>query len=588
MVAGPMNPGQSGESAPAGQPPTRERRTQLLLPAGNLEKLKLAVLYGADAIYAGSPDMSLRTTSGFTLETLREGVAFAHEHGKRVYLTLNLVTHNRDAEKLPEYVEALRAIGPDGLIVGDLGVFEYLRENAPELELHVSTQASAASWLTVQSWQRLGADLVVLAREVSFEEVSEIRQRCPEMRLETFVHGAMCMTYSGRCLLSNYMAERGANQGSCAHSCRWKYKLLVKAPDGSTGTIEIDESNMKEFDIFLQEEFRPDDLYPIVEDERGSYILNSRDLNLMPRLADYLGLGIDSLKVEGRSKSEYYLAVVARAYRAAIDDYYRDPAGFSPERYLAELWTVPSRGYTMGFHSGRLDKSAHDYDVGTSLSNFEFAGIVRAHDGEDLVVEVKNRLLSGDVLEFLPPGSLEVIRLRLYEFLDEDTRELRTRATAGEGRAIRIARSALRDQDQATLVERLPVGTVLRKARPLSEEDRSAFEDAKGTAEQELIPLTSLAPKRRAQTREEKSAGRPPRLGAEGCCGLGCNGCLPFWQDDRYAPLRARLALRGAPGKLSKSPDTSDTSTPFPGEPAKDPLKSLPNHQSPRASSPAS
>lgn len=525
-------------------------RTQLLLPAGNLDKLKLAILYGADAVYAGSPDMSLRTTSGFSLDDLRAGVAFAHAHGKRVYLTLNLITHNKDADKLPEYVEALRSIGPDGLIVADLGVVGYLREHAPELEIHVSTQASCASWLTVQSWQKQGADLIVLAREVTFEEVREIRQRCPDVRLETFVHGAMCMTYSGRCLLSNYMAERGANQGSCAHSCRWKYRLLVKAPDGTTGVIEIDETNMKEFDFFLQEEFRPDDLYPIVEDERGSYILNSRDLNLMPELARYLALGIDSLKVEGRSKSEYYLAVVARAYRAAIDDYYRDPENFSPERYLAELWTVPSRGYTTGFHSGRLDKSAHDYDVGTSLSAFEFAGILRAHEGGDLIVEVKNRLLPGDVLEFLPPRSLDVIRLRLYEFEDSASGAISSRATAGEGRAIRIPRSALCDQDQATLPERLPIGTVVRKARPLSESDQASLAQARQSAEQELVPAGDLLPRTRPAQRAERGAGRPPRLGAEGCCGLGCNGCLPFWQEARYAPARARLAARGAPGKL--------------------------------------
>jgi putative protease len=556
------------------------QRTQLLLPAGNLDKLKLAILYGADAVYAGSPDMSLRTTSGFSLEDLREGVEFAHARGKKVYLTLNLITHNKDADKLPEYVEALRSIGPDGLIVADLGVVSYLRQNAPELEIHVSTQASCASWLTVQAWQKLGADLVVLAREVTFEEVREIRQRCPDVRLETFVHGAMCMTYSGRCLLSNYMAERGANQGSCAHSCRWKYRLLVKAPDGTTGTIEIDESNMKEFDFFLQEEFRPDDLYPIVEDERGSYILNSRDLNLMPRLADYLALGIDSLKVEGRSKSEYYLAVVARAYRAAIDDYYRDPRHFSPKRYLAELWTVPSRGYTTGFHSGRLDKGAHDYEVGTSLSSFEFAGIVRAHEGDDVIVEVKNRLLIGDVLEFLPPGSLEVVRLRLYEFVDSVSGAIHTRATAGEGRAIRIPRSALADQDQEALPATIPVGTVVRKARPLTESDQAGLAQAKRSAAQELIPVAGLlrlagseagseaSPEARSVEPSEdragsqggdarvspgpRGAGRPPRLGAEGCCGLGCNGCLPFWQEPRYAPARARLAARGAPGKLPR------------------------------------
>jgi len=532
----------------------RPRRTELLLPAGNLDKLKLALLYGADAVYAGSPDMSLRTTSGFSIEDLREGVAYAHSLGKRMYLTLNLITHNKDAQKLPEYIETLRSIGPDGLIVADIGVLQYVREQAPELELHVSTQASVASWLTVQSFQKLGANLVVLAREVSFDEVREIRERCPDIRLETFVHGAMCMTYSGRCLLSNYMAERGANQGSCAHSCRWKYKLLVKTPDGQEGTIEIDDSNMKEFDFFLQEEFRPHDLYPIVEDERGSYILNSRDLNLMPQLADYLALGIDSLKVEGRSKSEYYLAVVARAYRAAIDAYYADPQSFDPAPYLAELWTVPSRGYTTGFHSGRLDKSAHDYDVGTSLSAFEFAGIVREHQAEDLIVEVKNRLLPGDVLEFLPPGCLDVVRLRVYDFVDADSGEVKARATAGEHRAIRISGEALADQDQTTLRTRLPVGTVVRKARPLSDADRAGLAAAQQAAERELIsPDDLVSASTRPVRPADRASGRPPRLGASGCCGLGCNGCLPFWQDERYAPLRARLALRGAPGKLAKS-----------------------------------
>lgn len=244
---------------------------------------------------------------------------------------------------------------------------------------------------------------------------------------------------------------------------------------------------------------------------------------------------------------------MARAYRAAIDDYYADPDHFSPERYLAELWTVPSRGYTTGFHSGRLDKSAHDYDGGTSLSDFEFAGIVRAHEGGELVLEVKNRLLSGDVLEFLPPADLDVVRLRLYEFVDGASREVRTRATAGEGRTIAIAHSWLHDQDPNTIAQRLPVGTVVRKARPLGDADRALLSEARLAAERELIDPSDLAPRKREGTRDERVAKRPPRLGAEGCCGLGCNGCLPFWQDARYAPLRARLALHGAPGKLSKS-----------------------------------
>src|SRR5690606_10932637 len=255
----------------------------------------------------------------FSLEDLAAGAALAHSLGKRLYLTLNLFAHNKDVERLPEVLDSIRQIGPDALIVADPGVFQYFRQNAPELELHISTQASVTSFLGVKCWQQLGASLCVLAREVSFGDLERIRAECPEMRLETFVHGAMCMTYSGRCLLSNYLAERGANQGSCAHSCRWRYTLKVRTPEGGEADVEINDTNVSQFQFFLEEEFRRGELYAIEEDERGTYILNSRDLCLMPRLDQYLALGIDSLKVEGRNKSEYYAAVVARAYRSAID-----------------------------------------------------------------------------------------------------------------------------------------------------------------------------------------------------------------------------------------------------------------------------
>ncbi|HSC86778.1 MAG TPA: peptidase U32 family protein [Polyangiaceae bacterium] len=517
------------------------RRAELLLPAGDLEKLRTAVLYGADAIYAGTPDLSLRTQSGFGIPELREGIAFAHEHGKRVYLTLNLFSHNKDVERLPGFVATLREIGPDGVIVADLGVFEYLREHAPELELHVSTQANAVSWLTVRSWQRLGAALCVLAREVSFAELREIRERCPDIRLETFVHGSMCMTYSGRCLLSNYMAERGANQGSCAHSCRWKYKLKVQAPDGSLGTIDIDQDNMNEFRFFLEEEFRPGQLYPIEEDASGSYILNSRDLCLMPKLDEYLSCGLDSLKVEGRNKSAYYVAVVGRAYRLAIDAYYENPAAFDPAPYLAELATVASRGYTIGFHGGRLDSTGHDYSGGQSLSDFEFAGLVREQDDQGLVVEVRNRLLPGDVLEFLPPARLDCVRLRLYEYESAETGELKQAVTAGEGRAIRVPWSAFHAEDIASLRALLPNRTVVRKAKALNEQQHEQLRQNRESQRFELglIPAEALG-----SARSARPAGgpiKPPRLGAEGCCGLGCNGCLPFWNDEKYEKARTRL-----------------------------------------------
>lgn len=517
------------------------RRAELLIPAGDLTRLKTAILYGADAVYAGTPDMSLRTKSGFSLESLAEGVRFAHLHQKRVYLTLNLFAHNKDIERLPRFLETIREIRPDGLIVADLGVFQYFRANAPELELHVSTQANAVSWLAVETWKNLGAALVVMAREVSFDELRTIRARCPDVRLETFVHGAMCMTYSGRCLLSNYMAERGANQGSCAHSCRWKYNLKVTRPDGTAGTIEINDGNMNEFSFFLEEEFRPGTLYPIEEDERGSYILNSRDLNLMPRLADYLALGIDSLKVEGRNKSEYYCAVVTRAYRAAIDAYYADPDHFDPAPHLAELETVPSRGYTLGFHTGRLENTGHDYHAGVSLSAFEFGGVVREWQNDDLIVEVKNRLLPGDVLEFLPPAGGPPIRLRLYEFEDADSGKRSDKITAGEKRALRIPAQCFHTQSPSQLRALLPPLVVARKARPLTDGQKRhlALAQKSQGVELDLVPQESLAKARRSS--ERLRATKAPKLGAEGCCGLGCNGCLPFWHDDKYAVARQRL-----------------------------------------------
>lgn len=533
------------------------RRAELLMPAGNLSRLKTALLYGADAVYAGTPDLSLRTHSDFPLEDLKEGIRLTHAAGKRIYLTLNLFTHNRDIEKLPRFIQALRDLKPDGVIVADPGVFQYLKDEAPELERHLSTQANISSWLTVDYWKRQGAALCVMAREVSFAELTEIRQRCPDVKLETFIHGAICMTYSGRCLLSNYMAERGSNQGSCAHSCRWKYNLRVQAPDGSEGVIEINDQNKSEFQFFLEEEFRRGELYTIEEDERGSYILNARDLCLMPRLNELLQLGIDSLKVEGRNKNEYYVAVVARAYRAAIDAYYADPENWDPTPFMAELHTVKARGHTLGFHDGRLTNLSHDYDGGQSLSDFEFAGFVREWEDDALILEIRNRLCAGDVLEFLPvsPGAvrsiesgeaeqatteLPCIRLRLYDYVDAATGETKTKVSAGQGQAVRIPLNLFHTEDLAQLRRSLPVGSVARKRGPLNADDTQHLA-AMRTAQQVelgLLPAESLLA---AQPRP-KVLRAPPRLGADGCCGLGCNGCLPFWNEPKFARAREKLA----------------------------------------------
>ncbi|HFC11198.1 MAG TPA: peptidase U32, partial [Anaerolineae bacterium] len=394
-------------------PQTATKRAELLMPAGSLLKLKTAILYGADAVYLGTPDMSLRTQSAFSLEDVLEGIAFAHAHGKRVYLTLNLFSHNKDIAKLPLFIDTIRTVKPDGLIIADPGIFQYVHQRAPELKLHISTQANVTSWLSVQFWQSQGADLVVLAREVTFEELSEIREKCPTVKLETFVHGSMCMTYSGRCLLSNYLSERGANQGNCAQSCRWNYKVKLQLKDGTRKEIELNEHNRELFDFLLEEEYRPGELMEIEEDERGSYILNAKDLCLMPKLGDFLQLGIDSLKVEGRNKGPYYAAIVARAYRMAIDDWYADPENWTYETYMDELLTVPNRGFSLAFHDGRLQHYGHNYQSTQSVAEYEFAAFVTAVGADYVEVEVKNRILAGEVLEFVCPHYRDVIRVRL-------------------------------------------------------------------------------------------------------------------------------------------------------------------------------
>jgi len=546
---------------------SRTKRSELLLPAGDLNRLKTAILYGADAVYAGTPDLSLRTQSGFTLEELVEGVSFAHNAGKKVYLTLNLFTHNKDIEKLPRFLETIREVKPDGVIVADPGVFQFLKDDAPELERHISTQANIVSWLTVDYWQKQGADLCVLAREASYAELAEIREKVPGIKLEAFVHGAMCMTYSGRCLLSNFMAERGANQGNCAHSCRWKYDLKVRTKDGIEKTIGITDRNMQDFEFFLEEEYRPGEIYPIEEDGHGSYIMNSKDLCLMPVLDDYLKIGVDSLKIEGRNKSEYYVAIAARAYRQAIDAWYDDPENWAPEPYLKELHTLQSRGYTMGFHTGRLTDLAHSFDRSESLGGWVFAGIVREWQGDDLILEIRNRCQAGDVIEFLPPGETEVIRLRLYEFLDAKTGQTLEAVSAGQDRAIRINAAVFHAEDLNTLKDRLPPLAVARKETPLPDDKQALLEAAireqdveRGMMARQDLQAWKDAPEgaaKKASLKSRSFLGKAPKLGLEGCCGLGCNGCLMFWNDPKYEEARKKLAGKGIGEMLEK--DCSQT-----------------------------
>ncbi len=522
------------------------------MPAGSLLKMKTAILYGADAVYAGTPDLSLRTKSAFSMEELMEGIRFAHAHGVRVYLTLNLFSHNRDMQKLPQFIETIRKVEPDGVIIADPGVFQYVKEHAPELELHVSTQANVASWLTVQFWEKQGAELVVLAREVSFPEMKEIRKMCPDVKLEMFVHGAMCMTYSGRCLLSNFMAERGANQGNCAQSCRWKYKLHVKLKDGTVEEFEINEDNKDMFEFLMEEEFRPGQFIPIYEDLRGAYMLNSKDLCLLPKLPEIIDAGIDSLKVEGRNKTNYYAAMVAWVYRRAIDAYYKDPENWDAEEYMKDLYTVQNRGYTLAFHEGRLTNLAHNYDNAKSIADYEYAGYIREWDGDDMIFEIKNTIEAGELLEFISPKHPEPIRVRVIEFEDSVTGEKTEKVSAGQNKAIRLNKSHFELIDQAHIKEVLPVCTVARKKKRLTpvEHARLVADVEAQKAEIESLPvnperkqkLMEEALEREEVIKQKKPRPKGPKMGVEGCCGKGCNGCLVFWNDPKYEEKRKEMA----------------------------------------------
>ncbi len=545
-----------------------QHRSELLMPAGNLRKLKMAILYGADAVYLGTPDMSLRTKSEFSLEDVIEGVKFCHAHGKRAYLTLNLFSHNKDIPKLKEYVETVRHVKPDGLIIADPGVFQFVKTHAPELPLHISTQSNVSSWLSVKFWQDLGAELVVLAREVSFAELTEIREECPDIKLEAFVHGAMCMTYSGRCLLSNFMSERGANQGNCANSCRWNYKFHLRMKDGTVQDLNVTDENADMFEFLLEEGCRPGELLPIEEDSRGSYILNSKDLCIMPKLDEYLRIGIDSLKVEGRGKSEYYAAIVARAYRMAIDDYYADPENWDPLPYMRELESVGNRGYTLAFHEGRLTNHAHNYEHTAAMAQWEYAGVVAEVTEDAFLVEVKNKLEAGEVLEFVSPIARETVLLRMYDFENAQTGEKRDVIHGGTRTTIRIPFSLFDHEDPNALRARFPQYSVMRKERALTDEQWARIRLDKLTQGLEISGKDNPAAyaKRRdalVDKIEENTSGntgdrrfKTNRIGVEGCCGKGCNGCMMFWEDDQYARAREVLLKRKQGEQLTRAEAT--------------------------------
>lgn len=354
------------------------KRAELLAPAGNMEKLKMAFHYGADAVFLGGKMFNLRAGStNFSDEELQEAVDYAHARNKRVYVTLNIIAHNKELEILPEYVKTLEKIGVDAVIVADMGVFQVVKENS-NLPISVSTQASNTNWRSVKMWKELGAKRVVMAREVSLEELAEIRIKVPDIEIEAFVHGAMCIAISGRCLLSNYMTGRDANRGDCAQACRWKYKLV--------------------------EEKRPDEYFPIYEDEHGTHIFNSKDLCSIEFIDKVLDAGIDSLKIEGRMKGIYYVANAVKTYREALDSYYSGDYKYNPE-WLTELQTISHRLYTEGFYEGRPDEKGQNYNDRNSYSQTHklVAKVIGPEDDGATILEIRNRLAITDEIELIKP-----------------------------------------------------------------------------------------------------------------------------------------------------------------------------------------
>ena len=374
------------------------RVPELLVPASSLEVLKIAVVFGADAVYIGGEVFGLRAKAkNFTLEEMREGVEFAHAHGVKVYVTANILAHNADLSGVREYFEELKTVGPDALIISDPGVFMIAREVLPDMELHVSTQANNTNYGTYRFWKEQGAKRVVSARELSLAEIKEIRANIPDdMEIETFIHGAMCISYSGRCLLSNYFTGRDANQGACTHPCRWKYAVV--------------------------EESRPGEYLPVYENERGTYIFNSKDLCMIEYIPELIDAGIDSFKIEGRMKTALYVATVARTYRRAIDDYLKSPRLYQKHMpwYLNQISNCTYRQFTTGFFFGKPSEEAQIYDSNTYVKEYTYLGTVGEPDEHGLYeIEQRNKFSVGETIEVMKPDGSNV-EVTVQRIVNED------------------------------------------------------------------------------------------------------------------------------------------------------------------------
>lgn len=372
-------------------------KLELLAPAGDLEKLKTAVDYGADAVYFGGELFSLRAGAGnLSIEQMKEAVQYAHAHHVKCYLALNIFAHNEDVLPLEDYLLKIKALEIDAFIVSDPGIMLMIRAVMPDAEIHLSTQANMTNYKTAQFWKNQGVKRIVLARELTFDEIRHLRAQQPDLELEAFVQGAMCISYSGRCLLSNFMIERDANRGQCAHPCRWKYALV--------------------------EEQRPGEYYPIEEDERGTYILNSRDLCVIDHIPDLVEAGIASAKIEGRMKSSFYVATVVGAYRKAIDAYYQDPAGYEfRKEWMDELKKVSHREFTTGFYYNQPTNQDQNYQTSAYTRNYSFIGVVKDYDPQTgmAIVEQRNKMTVGEEIEVFGPHT-DFFKQTLEVLLDEE------------------------------------------------------------------------------------------------------------------------------------------------------------------------
>lgn len=377
------------------------KRPELLIPASSLEVLKTAVVFGADAVYIGGEAFGLRAKAkNFSMEDMKEGIAFAHEHGAKVHVTVNILAHNDDLPGVEEYLRELKELQPYALIIADPAIFEMAKEICPEIERHISTQANNTNYGTYLFWWKQGAKRVVSARELSLKEIKEIRERIPEeMEIESFIHGAMCISYSGRCLLSNYFTGRDANHGACTHPCRWKYAVV--------------------------EETRPGEYMPVYENERGTYIFNSKDLCMIEHIPEMIDAGIDSFKIEGRMKTALYVATVARTYRKAIDDYLEDPRKYEANMpwYLEQIRGCTYRQFTTGFYFGKPDEESQIYDNNTYVKEYTYLGIIGGEKDGLYQIEQRNKFSTGETIEIMKPDGENVL-VTVRRILDEEGQEM--------------------------------------------------------------------------------------------------------------------------------------------------------------------